>query len=391
MSSVKLAVCSDTGTNNGTETTSYAATCTSRSGRGGGRSSTSAIGRLEPVECFVVEPAWTGQTGSFGRRGRGSTLGCGSTGSVERFDDGPALLGVSLEEDWLAVVSCSNDLVLGDEGQGDVGKSRGTNHVDGSGRLFGATGVDYGQTRVVADESKHVTARAEADSVNPTTSWSAELATNGSEGQSLTPDTGRRLSINTLDVSTEHSSLHVGTTSGQKHVVLVPFQRQHSRPERTLNVLGNPPVVVLLKRADADDPSTGGNGELVLVGTPSHESRSSIQAQEHKGRLPDLSAGLRVRLELPDVRVTILRAGDDAVGLRGPVDTGDELIVFRKGVLESPPIGRLSVDMDDIGVGGDGYFGSVGIERVCRERAEGQLVNLSRHCDDFGIGGEKVS
>ena len=90
-----------------------------------------------------------------------------------------------------------------------------------------------------------------------------------------------------------------------------------------LDMLADPPIVILLEVADGDALGTAGYSELLLIGGPPDVSGSAVDTQNYKSRLP-----LTI-LEIPDVGVTILRTGHQAVGLGSPVDTSNELIVFR--------------------------------------------------------------
>ena len=58
-------------------------------------------------------------------------------------------------------------------------------------------------------------------------------------------------------------------------------------------------------------------------------SRRPIDPQQHKSRLPDQFAGLQVRLFLPYICIAVLRASDDTIGIRGPVDGGNEFVMLR--------------------------------------------------------------
>lgn len=75
-------------------------------------------------------------------------------------------------------------------------------------------------------------------------------------------------------------------------------------------------------------PGAARDSELVLLGAPFDVRRRPVDPQEHERRLPHELARLRVNLLLPDVRIPVLRGGDDAVGVRGPVDRGDQLVVL---------------------------------------------------------------
>jgi hypothetical protein len=60
------------------------------------------------------------------------------------------------------------------------------------------------------------------------------------------------------------------------------------------------------------------------VGAPLDVGGGAVDAQNNEGRLPDAV------LRAPHVSVTVLAAGDDAVGLGGPVDAGDDLVVLQR-------------------------------------------------------------
>lgn len=75
-------------------------------------------------------------------------------------------------------------------------------------------------------------------------------------------------------------------------------------------------------------PSAACDSELVLLRAPFDVRRRPIDPQEHERRLPHELACLRIDLLLPDIRISVLRGSDDAVGVRRPVDRGDELVVL---------------------------------------------------------------
>jgi len=69
-------------------------------------------------------------------------------------------------------------------------------------------------------------------------------------------------------------------------------------------------------------PSSTSDGELVLVRRPLDACSSSVDSEEDERRLPALF-GWR-----PDVRVSVLRASYDSVGLRRPGYGRDQLVVL---------------------------------------------------------------
>ena len=115
--------------------------CRSTAGRGGLRARdrrarlTPRVGLLEPVKRLVIEsPNPAG--GSPARRGRRERARAGRGGVIERVGEGPARL-VACVENGLAVVARSDEAVLGDERQGEVGQGR---EADGDVRRGGLTG-----------------------------------------------------------------------------------------------------------------------------------------------------------------------------------------------------------------------------------------------------------
>lgn len=113
----------------------------------------------------------------------------------------------------------------------------------------------------------------------------------------------------------------VGRAGGQEHRVGVPVDRGDGAADGLLQVLRDPPVVLLLEVADGDDAVAGADGELGLGGRPADKGGGPGDAEEDEGRL--VSGGRR----LPDKGVSVLRACDDAATGRGDVDAGDGLIM----------------------------------------------------------------
>jgi len=67
-------------------------------------------------------------------------------------------------------------------------------------------------------------------------------------------ETADLLLVDTLDESREDICLCVRSSRSEQDVVGVPVDGQHSRPDRLLDVLGHPPIVLLVERADSDSP-----------------------------------------------------------------------------------------------------------------------------------------
>ena len=126
-----------------------------------------------------------------------------------------------------------------------------------------------------------------------------------------------------------------------------------------LDVLGNPPVVVLLKVTDGNNLGARSNGELVFVGRPLDVGGGAVDTKDNELGLPGA-----VLLKVPHVGVTILRAGDDTVGLGCPVDASDDRVVLGESVLSDPGLAVVTHDEDLVVVGADGDSGSVAVPGV---------------------------
>lgn len=73
-----------------------------------------------------------------------------------------------------------------------------------------------------------------------------------------------------------------------------------------------------------DAPSSRGDSKLLLRRRPLDVGRSPVNAEDDERGLPDALV-----IERPNVGVAILRAGDDPVGVRRPINGRDELVVLR--------------------------------------------------------------
>ena len=82
------------------------------------------------------------------------------------------------------------------------------------------------------------------------------------------PLRGGGLGFNVLDIGGEHPHLEVGGPGGEEHVVGVPVHRGDRASDWPLDVLGHPPVVVLLVITDGDDLGTAPHRKLVLLRAP---------------------------------------------------------------------------------------------------------------------------
>lgn len=137
-------------------------------------------------------------------------------------------------------------------------------------------------------------------------------------------------------------------------------------------MLGYPPVILFFEVADCDDPSSTSHGKLGLVGRPSHARCSSVDSQQYQSRLPTSLWG-----GLPDVCISVLRAGDNPTGRGSDVDASDCFVVTAKFVLEGELVGGGGVELD-IGVPRDGESAAVGGEGVVGNGRVEEVVHLGR-------------
>jgi len=164
----------------------------------------------------------------------------------------------------------------------------------------------------------------------------------------------------------------ISAAGGEQYAVGVPGDAGDGRTQRLLQVLGHPPVVLLLEVADGDDACAGTDGELALVRAPTHAGSSAVDAQQHEGWLP-----LSALAGLPDVGVAVLRAGYNAAAVGCDVDAGDELVVSAKLVLQAELVALLRVELDIVGAG-DGKGVAVGGERVVGNWSVEEVVDFGR-------------
>lgn len=144
----------------------------------------------------------------------------------------------------------------------------------------------------MCSESQGVSARGEGDTVNPTCGIVQELATHGVEGESLSPGGGFRSRIDALDEAGEDTSVAIRRTCGEEDGVRVPRYRCNSAPDWLLEMLRDPPVVLLFEVADGDEAGARANGEFRLGGSPTDAGGGAIDAEEYKRRLPTFGRGL---------------------------------------------------------------------------------------------------
>lgn len=111
-------------------------------------------------------------------------------------------------------------------------------------------------------------------------------------------------------------------------------------------MLGNPPVVFLLKVADREQSCCRTDCELILLRRPLDASGCAVDTKEYKSGTPLASIAWS-----PDVSITVGRASYDLVGIGGPVDTHHFQIMFHQLVGFFPVVPFLFVDVDFVVVG----------------------------------------
>jgi len=245
-----------------------------------------------------------------------SCCSCGrSTTSINLFSESP-LASSLLELHGSVIMTCSNYCVL-----------RSPNEIE-EGQIVSFDALHCSSTRVDISEVNAAVMRTKCDRVSRRTPLAGvhpsvrviklkDWLTKGNAGTEAL----RGSLIHSLEESVEDTALEVSGGGDDQAVIGVPINLEDGGLV-LLNVLANPPVLLLFEVANADKLGTGGDGELVLFRAPLALSGGTVETENYKHGLP-LSS-----FEGPHVRVSVLRARNNSVGLRGPVDGGDDLIVL---------------------------------------------------------------
>jgi len=239
--------------------------------------------------------------------------------------------------------------------------------------------------RIMGSEGKGLTIGREGHIMNPTSS--GKLTKEVTEGELGTPRRSLGLLINTLDVSREDTGLEVRRTAGNQNVVGMPVDGEDGGADGLLDVLADPPIVFLFKVADGDASGTAGNGELVTLGRPFDLGGSTVNTEDNQSLLPSLNdLGHAILIghgflgPSPDVSISVLRAGDDAVVDGIPVNAGDQLVVLIKGGSLGPSGSGLLEDEDLVAVGAQSDLSAILVKGVADDGASNDLLNISgRH------------
>jgi len=286
----------------------------------------------------------------------GSLCGVGGLGGgrglllIKALDNLPLTRGRLLNQIRSAVVTSNDDLVLIKEEAVHHGKK--LHLANSQERLTTILALSDRDSTVVANKSKPVARGAEGNALDPTIA--IELAEGLIEGLLLAPCGLNLTAVDLPDGAVEDTSLEVGGSGGEKLVVRVPCNTSDSAAV-LLNVLADPPVVLLLEVADRHDLGAAGHSELVTLRAPLDVSGGAVDTKDNQHRLP-LLIGIG-----PHVSVTILRAGDDTVVDAIPVDASDNTVVLLQNGLSLPAGALLSSNDNIIVVGAEGTLGAVGV------------------------------
>lgn len=196
-------------------------------------------------------------------------------------------------------MSSSDNLGLAVPDQAVEWQKRGGDVQHRSRGLFRGAGVDHGDAAIMPREGKRISTWREPDALNPACRVIQELSTDCVERKALAPATWLWALVNALDITRENTRVRIRRASSQQHRVRMPGKRSNGASDWLLQVLRDPPIVLLLKVANGDHASPRSNRKLLLRRRPSHKGSSPVDPQEHQGRLPASGSSL------PDVCVAI--------------------------------------------------------------------------------------
>lgn len=222
----------------------------------------------------------------------------GSALLLNRTSQLPATLA-ALETEGLAVITSSDNLILASPDKTLERKLLGRDGDNSTGRLVRAGGINDSNAAIMCRKCKTLSAWRERDRVHPTGRVVQVLSTDSVERKSLSPNARRGTLIHALDEGGEDSGMGIGRSSSEKDRVRVPGNAGDGAADRLLQVLGNPPVVLLLKVADGNNTVTRSNSELVLGRGPTNKGGGSADSEEDQSRLISSWGGL------PDQSVTV--------------------------------------------------------------------------------------
>jgi len=205
---------------------------------------------------------------------------------------------------------------------------------------------------VVTNKGKPVARGAESNTLDPTVA--VKLAKRLIEGLLLTPSSLDLAAIDFPDCTVEDTGLEVSGGSGKKLVVGVPCNTSDSAAV-LLNVLANPPVVLLLKVADRNNLGAASNSELVTFRAPLYVSSGTVDTKDNQHWLPFAT------IASPHISVTILGASYDTVVDTIPVDASNNTVVLLQSSLSYPRSALLGSNDNIIVVGAQSALAAVSI------------------------------
>lgn len=88
--------------------------------------------------------------------------------------------------------------------------------------------------------------------MHPTSRGTAVLPANSVEWELLPPNARLRLLVDIFDIRREDACFHVGAACCKKDIVGVPINGEDGRTDGLLELLGDPPIALGIKRTDCD-------------------------------------------------------------------------------------------------------------------------------------------
>jgi hypothetical protein len=207
------------------------------------------------------------------------------------------------EAESLAVVASGNDLILVVPDQALKRQHLRSDGNNSSRRLLWAARVYDGDAAVMRSKSEAVSTRRESYGVNPSSRVIQILAADSVKWQPLTPESRLRPLVNAFDEAGKDAGMRISRSSGQQNGVRVPVYAGDGASDGLLQVLGNPPVVLLLKVTDSNDAVARTDGKFGFGRRPAHKGSGTANSEEDKSRL------ISRRRRLPDQGVSIYNAG----------------------------------------------------------------------------------
>lgn len=138
-------------------------------------------------------------------------------------------------------------LVLTNPNQAHEWQQSRTNVQHGTGRLIRGRWVHNSNAAVMTSKCQSITTRGKGTAMDPSSRIVQVFSTVGVEGNPLTPNTGFRALVNSLDVTRKHSAVRVCRAGCEEDGVGVPCKGSNGTSNWLLQVFRNPPVILLFK------------------------------------------------------------------------------------------------------------------------------------------------